>query len=116
MYSHTKFKPFLVQYVIAGNGPCGGNVDWTEGGGTPHCHVVQEISQMPDSTGVCGLNTESAICDLQVWGQESLVKIKLFVELLLEFSTVALNPTRMIPTHLKIMTKKSRKTIQIMVT
>ena len=90
-----------MQYVIAGNGPCGGNVDWTEGGGTPHCHVVQEISQMPDSTGVCGLNTESAICDLQVWGQESLVKIKLFVELLLEFSTVALNPTRMIPTHLK---------------
>ena len=48
---------------------------------------------MPDSTGVCGLNTESAICDLQVCGQESLVKI----------STVALNPTRMIPNHPKMM-------------
>jgi len=28
--------------------------------------TIQEISQMPDSTGVCGLNTESAVCDLQV--------------------------------------------------
>ncbi|CAL1132466.1 unnamed protein product, partial [Cladocopium goreaui] len=28
--------------------------------------TIQEISQLPDDTGVCGLNTESAICDLQV--------------------------------------------------
>ena len=51
---------------------------------TTPCHIChcQEISQLPDDTGVCGLNTESAICDLQVAASASQIGPKLFSRIL----------------------------------